>query len=180
MTTPQPKYPFPQVWRSNILWLTKYDVFGLSRHYKSLYILGEASLYWVSTLPSYGGHGPCECLDITFLVCHLITCSRCYMALWVGFPHPNSSLSYVWGLHASWKWRYNMFYLSRDHNIDMSRDFVGGVALSYNTTLLSLRSIGLMEVEIMAFVISVQILIPIPIPRLKCLGLQMAQFKLQT
>ena len=138
----------------------------------SLYILGEASLYWVSTLPSYGGHGLCECRDITFLVCHLITCSRCYMALWVGCPHPNSSLSYVWGLHPSWKWRYNIFYLSRD--------FVGGVPLSYNTTLLSLRSIGLMKVEIMAFVISVQILIPIPIPTLKCLGLQMAQFKLQT
>ena len=72
-----------------------------------------------------------------------------------------------------------MFYLSRDLDIDMSRDFVGGVPLSYDTIHLSLRSIGLMEVEIMAFVISVQILIPIPMPRLKCLGLQMAQFKLQ-
>ena len=66
--------------------------------------------------------------------------------------------------------------MSRDDDIDMSRDLVGGVPLSYDTTLLSLRSIGLMEVEIIAFVISVQILIPIPMPRLKCLGLQMAQF----
>ena len=46
------------------------------------------------------------------------------------------------------------------------------------TALLSLGSIGLMKLEIMAFVISVPIpvpfSIPIPIPRFKCRGLQMA------
>ena len=47
----------------------------------------------------------------------------------------------------------------------MSRDFVGG-ALSFKvTTLLSLGSIGLMELEIMTFVISIPIPIPIPVPR---------------
>ena len=44
------------------------------------------------------------------------------------------------------------------------------------TTLLSLGSIGLMELEIMAFVISVPIPIPfpIPMPRFQCRDLQMA------
>ena len=38
----------------------------------------------------------------------------------------------------------------------------------------SLGSIGLMEVEIMAFVISFTIPIPIPMPRFQCRGLQIA------
>ena len=45
----------------------------------------------------------------------------------------------------------------------MSRDFVGGVDSSEVTTRLSLGYIGLMELEIVAFVISVPV--PIPIPR---------------
>ena len=53
--------------------------------------------------------------------------------------------------------------MSRDHDIEESRDFVGGVLSSYVTTLLCLGSIGLMELEIMTFVISVPI--PIPMPR---------------
>ena len=60
----------------------------------------------------------------------------------------------------------------------MSQDFVGGVLSSLVTTLLSLGSIGLMELETMTFVISVPIPIPfpipIPMPRFKCRGLQMA------
>ena len=69
--------------------------------------------------------------------------------------------------------------MSRDHNIEESRDFVGGVLLSLVTTLLSLGSIGLIELEIMTFVISVPIPfpIPIPMPRLLCRGLQMAMKK---
>ena len=42
----------------------------------------------------------------------------------------------------------------------MSRDFVGGVDSSEVTTRLSLGYIGLMQLEIVAFVVSV----PIPIP----------------
>ena len=65
---------------------------------------------------------------------------------------------------------------SREHVVDVSCDFVGGVPSSYVTTLLSLGSIDLMELQIMAFVIWVQIPIPIPIPmlRFQCRCLQMA------
>ena len=45
----------------------------------------------------------------------------------------------------------------------MSRDFVGGVDSSEVTTRLSLGYIGLMQLEIVAFVVSVPI--PIPLPR---------------
>ena len=62
---------------------------------------------------------------------------------------------------------YNVFYLPSDLDLAVSRDFGGGVPSS---TLLSLGSIGLMEVEIMAFIMSIQI--QIPIPRLQCQGLQ--------
>ena len=55
--------------------------------------------------------------------------------------------------------------MSRDHDIEVSRDFVGGVLSSLVTTLLSLGFIGLMELEIMSFVISIPIPIPIPMPR---------------
>ena len=57
-----------------------------------------------------------------------------------------------------------MFYLSCDHNVEVSRDFVSGVLSTQATTLLSLGSIGLMELKIMVFVISVPIPFPIPIP----------------
>ena len=46
----------------------------------------------------------------------------------------------------------------------MSGEFVGGILSFYVTTLLSLGSIGLMELEIMVFVISVPIPTPFPIP----------------
>ena len=52
------------------------------------------------------------------------------------------------------------------------------LSLKLETTLLSLGSIGLMELKIMAFVKSVSIpipfAIPIPMPRFQCRGLQMA------
>ena len=50
----------------------------------------------------------------------------------------------------------------------------GPLILSHH--LLSLGVIGLMEREIMAFVISVPISIPVPIPRFPCRGLRMALF----
>ena len=66
-----------------------------------------------------------------FFICHVITISKCHVALWVGSPHPKS------------------------------------------TSQLSLGSIGLMELEIMVFVISVPISNSIPMPRFQCIGLQM-------
>ena len=70
--------------------------------------------------------------------------------------------------------------MPRDHNINESREFVGEVLSSLVIILLSLGSIGLMELEIMAFVISVPIPIPFPIPipmlRFQCRDLQMALF----
>ena len=50
-----------------------------------------------------------------------------------------------------WKWRYNVFDLSRDHTDDMSRDFVGGVPSSKVTNRFSLGSIGLVKIEISRF-----------------------------
>ena len=51
---------------------------------------------------------------------------------------------------------------------------LGGVPLSLVTTQLSLGSIGLMELKIMAFVISLSTPMPIPMLRFQCRGLQMA------
>ena len=47
-----------------------------------------------------------------------------------------------------------MLYLSLDHLVDVSRDFVGGVPSSKVTTLLSLRFIGLVKVKINVFYLS--------------------------
>ena len=62
------------------------------------------------------------------------------------------------------------------------RDFVGVVSSSWVTTQLSLRAIGLIEVEIMAlivsFSISIPIPIPIPMPSFQYEGLQMAVVQL--
>ena len=78
---------------SMVLWLRKYDVFDfpfdhtteLSRDF-----LGGTPSSWVSTIPSFGGHGPGECGDKTFLICHLNMWSMCHVTLLVGI-----SLSYA-------------------------------------------------------------------------------------
>ena len=70
--------------------------------------------------------------------------------------------------------------MSRDHDIKVSRDFVDGVSSFNVTTMQSLGSIDLMELKIMAFVISVPIPIAIPIPRFQCRGLQMPVDVLQS
>ena len=56
----------------------------------------------------------------------------------------------------------------------VSHGFVVGVLSSLVTTLQSLESIGLVELEIIAFVISVPIPISFPMMRFHCRGLQMA------
>ena len=78
---------------STPLWLRKYDIFDFPFDHTSEVssdFLDGASSSWVSTLPSFGGHGPCECGDKTFLICHQIVWSMCHVSLLVGVP-----LSYV-------------------------------------------------------------------------------------
>ena len=76
---------------------------------------------------------------------------RVTLLVWSLQPQsPPCKVSRLWAL---WKRRYNVF-LSRDHYVEESRDLFGVVPLFRGTTLLSLRSIGLMEVEVMAFISS--------------------------
>ena len=75
----------------------------------------------------FGIHRSCENGGITSLMCHVITWFVCHGTLCVGFPHPKSPRCKIWGVWAFWKWNYNVFYLSRDHDIEVLRDFVGGV-----------------------------------------------------
>ena len=81
-----------------------------------------------------------------------------HITLWTGFPHPK------FGVQRPCESGDITFYLSRDNNIEESRDFVGGVLSFCINTLLSLGSKGLTELEIMTFVL----LVPIPTPRFQC------------
>ena len=67
-----------------------------------------------------------------------------------------------------------LFILSLFICHEVSHDFVGGVPSSSITNLLGLVSIGLLELEIMEFVVSISISISIPMLRFQCRGLQMA------
>ena len=69
-----------------------------------------------------------------------------------------------------------LFILSLFICHEVSHDFVGGVPSSSITNLLGLVSIGLLELEIMEFFVSIPISISISIPmlRFQCRGLQMA------
>ena len=74
---------------SNVLWLRKYDVFDFPFDHTievSRDFLGGAPSSWVSTLPSFAGHGRCECGDKTVLICHLTMWSMCHMTLFVWVP----------------------------------------------------------------------------------------------
>ena len=89
-----------------------------------LFILSQQSA-------KFGIHRPCESGGIIPLMCHLVTWFVCRVALWVGFPHPKWPCCKVWGPYALWKWNYNVFYLSRDRDIEVSRDFP--LNLSYHS-----------------------------------------------
>ena len=74
---------------SKALWLRKHDIFDFPfdnaiEVWRD--VLGRAPSSWVSTLPSFGGHGPCECGDKKFLTCHLTMWSMCHVTLLVGVP----------------------------------------------------------------------------------------------
>ena len=77
-----------------------------------------------------GIHRSCESGDTTFFICHVTTWLICHVPFWVGSPHLKSPSCQVWGLYALWKWRYKVFYLSRDYDIKVSRDLEGGVISS--------------------------------------------------
>ena len=65
---------------STVLWLMTYDVFDFSGDHTievSRELLGGAPSSWFSTLPNFGGHGPCECGDKTFLICHVLMWLMC-------------------------------------------------------------------------------------------------------
>ena len=47
----------------------------------SLDFLGGFPSSWFSILPSFGGHGPCECGDKTFLTLHVTTWSMGHVTL---------------------------------------------------------------------------------------------------
>ena len=67
---------------STVLWLRKYDVFDFPFDHTievSRDFLGEAPSSWVSNLPCFRGHGPCECGDKTFLICHLTMWWMCHV-----------------------------------------------------------------------------------------------------
>ena len=74
---------------STVLWLRKHDVFDFPFDHTievSRDFLGGAPSSRVSTLLSFGGHGPCECGDKTFSICHLTMWLMCHLTLLVGFP----------------------------------------------------------------------------------------------
>ena len=69
---------------STALWLRKYDVFDFSGDHTTEVprdFLDGAPSFWFSTLPSFRGHGPCECGDKTFLICHVTTWLMCHVTL---------------------------------------------------------------------------------------------------
>ena len=74
---------------STALWLRKYNIFDFQFDHTikvSRDFLGEAPSSWVSALPSFRGHGPCECGDKTFLNFHQTMWSMCHVTLLVGVP----------------------------------------------------------------------------------------------
>ena len=91
---------------------------------------GGASTSWASTLPNFGDHGPCECGVITFFIFHLSTWMMCHEILWVG-PLILNHHPAKFGAHGTCESEdITFFCLSRDHDIDVWRDILGGVPLS--------------------------------------------------
>ena len=73
---------FEEIWRFwIIMWLQDRSV---------TWLFGLGPLTWVRNLPIYGGHWPCECGDITFLICHVTIWSMCHATSRVRFPYPKS------------------------------------------------------------------------------------------
>ena len=83
----------------------------------------------VTTLPSLGFIGlvKVKIQRVLFVTLPLV---RCVTRLYGWGPLILIHHTAKFGVHKSWKWKYTGFYLSRDHNIKVSRDCVGGVLSS--------------------------------------------------
>ena len=57
---------------------------------------------------------------------------KCHVNFWVGSTHPDSATYQVLGIMNLVNVDIKRFDLSRDHVIDASRDFVGGIPSSYD------------------------------------------------
>ena len=84
---------------------------------------------WGSLILSYqpaqfGGHMHCDNGN-AFFICHVTTWLTFHLNLWVEFPHAK-----IWEPWVLWKWKYNVFRLSCNHGIEVSRDYVDGIPSS--------------------------------------------------
>ena len=52
--------------------------------------VGGGSPVLSQELAKFRIHRPCESRDITFVVCHVTTISKCHMTLWLGSSHLKS------------------------------------------------------------------------------------------
>ena len=98
---------------STALWLRKYGVFDFSGDHTTEVprdFLGGAPSFWFSTLPSFRGHGPCECGDKTFLICHVTTWLMCHVTFWVGSLILSQHLA-KFGLHRLCESRNTTFFI---------------------------------------------------------------------
>ena len=75
----------------------------------------------------FGIHRSCESGVITSLMCHMTTWFVCHVTLWIIDFMDYRIIKHYNSTFTLWKWNYNVFYLSRDHDIEVSRGFVGGV-----------------------------------------------------
>ena len=112
-------------WNRSVIWLCARQPVNLNTH-----------------PAKFGDHRTCGWGNTTFSNCHVTTDLKCHVTF-LGPTHDE------FGVHRCCKkWRYTVFYLSRDHLVNVSREFVGGVLSSQVTTLLSLGFIDLVKVKI--------------------------------
>ena len=110
----------------------------------------------------FGTHRPCESGDITFFICHVATWSMCHVTLYVRCSHLNHHLA-KFGVHMPCGSGDITFFIC--HVTTISKCHVTLWVGSPHPLMLNLVSIGLMELEIMAFIVSDPIPIPFPMPR---------------
>ena len=79
------------------------------------------------------------------MIFHVTMELKCHVTFWVGPPYPDSAPYKVLGAVGFVNVETNLFDLTRDHVIHVSRDFVGVI------TLLSLGSIDLVKKEAKRF-----------------------------
>ena len=94
-------------------------------YHVTTFLMCHMTCQWVSLILShypakFGVHRPCESRNIMLLICHVINMSREFVG------HQPAKF----GVHRPCESGVNVFYLSRDHGNEMSRDFVGGILSS--------------------------------------------------